>query len=260
MSRFLSFTSGSCGKAAYLDCDGHGILLDAAVSPRTLLKTYPDFHPEAVLITHDHGDHIRSIGPLCKKLSLPVWATTAVQEALLRHPSSRDYLIPSRRDFNLSGENEVAPGFLVRAFVVPHDATETVGFRILLPDGHKFVLMTDLGFVTPEAMAYAREADTLVIESNYDEDMLFGGNYPPELKRRIAGGAHLSNEACAEAIRECWHPGLRNLFLCHLSGNNNTPELALSSARNALASLGVEPGSVNLRILPRGVATPLLNL
>ena len=260
MSRFLSFTSGSCGNAAYLDCDGHGILLDAAVSPRTLLKTYPDFHPEAVLITHDHGDHIRSIGPLCKKLSLPVWATTAVQEALLRHPASRDYLIPCRRDFNLSGENEVAPGFLVRAFVVPHDATETVGFRIVLPDGHKFVLMTDLGFVTPEAMAYAREADTLVIESNYDEDMLLGGSYSPELKRRIAGGAHLSNEACAEAIRECWHPGLRNLFLCHLSGNNNTPELALSSARNALASIGVEPGMVNLRVLPRGVATPLLNL
>ena len=263
MIRFLSFTSGSCGNAAYLGYgDGeteHGILLDAAVSPRTL-RGYPDFRPEAVLITHDHGDHIRSIGSLCKKLTLPVWATTAVQDALLRHPASREYLIPCRRDFNLSGENEVAPGFRVRAFVVPHDATETVGFRIMLPDGHKFVLMTDLGFVTGEAMAYAREADTLVIESNYDEEMLLGGNYPPELKRRIAGGAHLSNAACAEAIRECWHPGLRNLFLCHLSGNNNTPELALASARNALASIGVAPGAVNLRVLPRGIATPLLNL
>ena len=261
MSRFLSFTSGSCGNAAYLDCDGHGILLDAAVSPRTLLKTYPDFHPEAVLITHDHGDHIRSIGPLCKKLSLPVWATTAVQEALLRHPASRDYLIPCRRDFNLSGENEVAPGFLVRAFVVPHDATETVGFRIVLPDGHKFVLMTDLGFVTPEAMAYAREADTLVIESNYDEDMLLGGSYPQELKDRISHGiGHLSNEACANAITAVMHPGLKNIFLCHLSGNNNTPQLAYDSAARALEELGLERGAVALRVLHRGVCSPLLTL
>ena len=261
--RFVSFTSGSCGNASYLgfrDEHGeHGILIDAAASLRRL-KAFPDIHPEAVLITHDHGDHVRHIGSWCKKLGLPVWATPAVHGALLHHPLSREHLPPYRKDLSLDRENAVLPGWQARAFVVPHDATETVGLRIVLPDGHRFVLMTDLGFVTPEAMACAAEADTVVIESNYDEQMLINGDYAPELKRRIAGGAHLSNGACAAAIREFWHPGLRNLFLCHLSGNNNTPALALASARQALTSIGVDAASVNLRILPRGEATPMLFL
>ena len=101
----------------------------------------------------------------------------------------------------------------------------------------------------------------MVVESNYDMDMLLGGDYPQELKDRISHGiGHLSNDACAEAIGAFLHPGLRNLFLCHLSGNNNTPALAYASARNALMAAGVDPGSINLRVLKRGIASPLLVL
>ena len=91
--------------------------------------------------------------------------------------------------------------------------------------------------------------------------MLMGGTYPQELKDRISHGiGHLSNDACAAAIKEFMHPGLKNLFLCHLSGNNNTPELAYASAAAALREIGVEPGTVALRVLRRGEASPLLNL
>jgi len=91
--------------------------------------------------------------------------------------------------------------------------------------------------------------------------MLLGGSYPEELKRRITHGiGHLSNDACGEAIVAFMHPGLKNLFLAHLSGNNNTPELAYASALAALQTAGVEPGSVALRVLRRGVSSPLLNL
>lgn len=271
MIRFLSFTSGSCGNCSFLMYepeDGgrpYGILIDAGVSLRRmnaiLRSNNLSFDAiDAVLITHDHGDHIRNLGSYCKKLGVPVWATVSVHDALSHHFLTRGQIASCRRDFVPGEDNEVAPGFSVRYFVVPHDATETVGFRIEMPDGHRFVLMTDLGHVTPEAMAFAAEADTLVIESNYDVDMLMGGDYPYVLKMRIARGAHLSNDACAAAVRKAWHPGLRNLFLCHLSGNNNTPSLALSATREALAGIGVDPASVRLRVLPRAEATPLLTL
>ena len=262
MIRFLSFTSGSCGNCAYLgyvleDGTAHGILLDAGASLRRIREA-GSLPVDAVLLTHDHGDHIRHVGSYCKRRGWPVWATPVVHNVLFTHPLSREYIAPCRRDFLPGADQEVAPGIIVRCFEVPHDAAETVGFRITLPGGHRFVLMTDLGAVTPEAMAFAKEADTVVIESNFDREMFLGGDYAYPLKMRIIGGAHLSNDACAEAIREFWHPGLRNLFLCHLSGNNNTPALALASARAALADCGAE--HVNLRVLPRMVLTPLLYL
>ena len=270
MNRFLSFTSGSCGNCAYLgyvseDGTAHGVLIDAGISLRQmnaiLRACNLSFDAiDAVLITHDHGDHIRHLGSYCKKLALPVWATAAVHDVLSHHYLTRDYIASCRRDFVPGGENEVAPGISVRYFVVPHDAAETVGFRIEMPDGHRFVMMTDLGYVTPEALAFASEADTLVIESDYDVDMLMGGDYPHVLKMRISQGGHLSNDACAEAVRKAWHPGLRNLFLCHLSGNNNTPSRALLAVRAALSDAGADVASIQLRALPRGVATPLINL
>ena len=143
---------------------------------------------------------------------------------------------------------------------MPHDATQCVGYAIRCEE-ELFVLMTDMGHTTPEALQWASQATTVVVESNYDMDMLLGGDYPQVLKDRISHGiGHLSNDACAQAIGTFLHPGLKNLFLCHLSGNNNTPELAYESARAALLSAGVEPGTVNLRVLRRGIASPLLTL
>ena len=141
---------------------------------------------------------------------------------------------------------------------MPHDATQTVGYYIRSNE-HKFVIMTDLGRITEEALAFASEADTVVMESNYDMDMLMGGPYPHELKMRICQGhGHLSNDECADAVRRIWHPGLKNLFLCHLSEHNNTPDLAWSAARAALDEAGA--GNLNLRALPRQIPSPIINL
>ena len=146
--------------------------------------------------------------------------------------------------------NDVA-GMKVRYFVVPHDATQTVGYAIEV-EGHKFVIMTDVGRMTDEAVEFARQADTVVVESNYDMDMLMSGPYTYELKMRIVQGCgHLSNDECAGAIKRFWHPGLRNIFLCHLSENNNTHDLAYRCSLGALREIGVEKGTVALRCLPR---------
>ncbi|MGN0190430.1 MAG: MBL fold metallo-hydrolase, partial [Candidatus Cryptobacteroides sp.] len=236
---FLSLSSGSSGNCYFLgrfmgrECVD-GILIDAGVSLRRLktLLAEEDISTDcihAVLVTHDHMDHIRSLASYCKKLRKPVWTSRSIAAAL------------SGRTYSLEGTgvtpgvleegvwNDVA-GFGVRYFIVPHDATQTVGYYIKVPlEGrdHRFFIMTDAGRVTDEAVQFAARAETVVFESNYDMDMLLGGTYPAELKRRIMDGSgHLSNDECASAIKRFCHNGLRNIFLCHLSENNNTPRCA----------------------------------
>ena len=268
--RFLSFSSGSCGNCYLLlheeeGCAVSGILIDAGVSIRRMKRILEsvglDFDCfQGVLVTHDHGDHIRNLGSICKRLSKPVYTTGILHDALAWHPFTRNGIPGCRRDLLADTWNPVAEGLDVRYFEVPHDATQTVGYAIRC-EGRLFVLMTDVGHVTDEAMRWASQADTVVVESNYDLDMLLGGSYPHYLKMRICqGSGHLSNAACGDAIRRFMHPGLKNLFLCHLSGNNNTPRLAYDHASGVLRELGVEPGTVHLRVLERGIPSPLLTL
>jgi len=263
--RFVSFSSGSCGNCSLLLGLHSGIMIDAGVSIRRIKKELESLHLgyadiSAILVTHDHGDHIRSLGSFCKRLAVPVWTTQVLNDALLRHPFTRDWIGPCKQNLTPGVWNPVTEDFDVQYFVVPHDATQCVGYAIRSGE-ELFVLMTDMGHTTSEALQWASLATTVVVESNYDMDMLLGGDYPQELKNRISHGiGHLSNDACAEAIAAFLHPGLKNLFLCHLSGNNNTPELAYASARAALMAAGVDPGTINLRVLKRGIASPLLVL
>lgn len=263
--RFISFSSGSCGNCYLLLGPTSGLMIDAGVGIRRVKKELEAIklgydNISAILITHDHGDHIRSLGSFCKRLTPPVWTTAKLQDALAFHPFTRDWIGPCRQVLEPGVWNPVTEDFDVRFFVVPHDATQCVGYVIRCEE-ELFVLMTDLGHITPEALKWASVAQTMVVESNYDFEMLMGGSYPQELKDRISHGiGHLSNDACADAICRFMHPGLRNIFLCHLSGNNNTPELAYDSALAALESMGIEKGSVALRVLRRGEASPLLTL
>ena len=260
--RFKSFSSGSCGNCYFIGIFGDdsrrceaGVLIDAGVSPRRLKKElqsdglcFDDFG--AVLVTHDHMDHIRALGSICKHIGKPVWATAELHRALSFHPMSRDW-IGRHRVVLAEGWNEIIPGRIrARAFVVPHDATQTVGFALLM-DNFRFVIMTDIGRMTEEALSWASQADTVVIESNYDPDMLRYGPYPPDLQARIRSGhGHLSNPECAEAIDAFRHDGLRHIFLCHLSEHNNTPELAYQTSLPAAAGIPLAP-------LPRQTASPL---
>ena len=158
------------------------------------------------------------------------------------------------------GEWHDIAGMKVRYFIVPHDATQTVGY-VIEAEGRRFVIMTDVGRMTDEAVGYAMTADTVVVESNYDMDMLMSGPYTYELKMRIVQGCgHLSNDECASAVKRFWHNGLRNLFLCHLSENNNTHDLAYSATANALREIGVEKGTVSLRCLPRQYPSQMFTL
>lgn len=264
MVRFMSLSSGSCGNCYYLGTGNTGILIDAGVSLRRLKKAFAEHGLDsgafsAILVTHDHLDHIRHLGSYCKRLSKPVYTSGDIHHALARHTFTASAIGACRRVLEADSWNEVA-GMQVRYFTVPHDATQTVAYAIIA-GGHKFMIMTDAGRVTDEAVEFASKADTVVIESNYDMDMLMGGKYTYELKMRIVQGCgHLSNDECASAIKRFWHPSLKNIFLCHLSENNNTQELAYNCARRALDRLGVERGTVALCCLPRQYPSPMFSL
>lgn len=262
---FKSLSSGSCGNCYYLGVETEegrkGILIDAGVSPRRLKKLlageglgFDDFG--AILVTHDHLDHIRSLGSYCKHLQKPVFATDRLCAVLSRHFVTGPYLTPLRRRLS-EGWTEVIPGVIsVHAFEVPHDASQTVGFAIRL-DGLYYVHITDCGAMTAEALEHCSKADVVVLESNYDPDMLENGPYPQALKDRIRGGnGHLSNKECAAAVAGFLHEGLKYVFLCHLSEHNNSPLLALQAVRSVLP----EDSSVRVVPLPRESASPLYNL
>ncbi len=262
----MSISSGSCGNCYILKGDtGKGIIIDAGVSLRRLKRALAGVNLSvldfaAVIVTHDHLDHIRHLGPYCKTLALPVYATDVLHRALAKHTFTRDYIPGCRRILPEGEWTEVVPGFEVRWFEVPHDATQTVGF-VIRGFGHLIVHITDCGKMTPEALEWAREADTVTVESNFDIGMLMAGPYTEALKMRICRGyGHLSNDGCADAIRAFVHDGLKTVFLCHLSENNNTPDLAYESARQALREAGRTENDVFLRTLPRQYPSPLFTL
>ena len=262
---FQSLSSGSCGNCYFLHCDGEnggaGILIDAGVSMRRLKQellrggfSYDDI--DAVLVTHDHMDHIHNLGPYCKRLLKPVWMTGTLRRSMATHWMTGQYLPPVARQLKDGDWSEIVPGRIrAKYFIVPHDATQTVGYCIDI-DGYLFVIMTDIGRMTDEALGYASMASTVVIEANYDLDMLRSGPYPPALQDRICGGhGHLSNAECADAVRDFLHPGLENVFLCHLSEHNNTPRKAVDAVAPVLEGTGVR-----LLALPRQTASPVFIL
>lgn len=250
--RFLSFSSGSSGNCYYLGNNDGGILIDAGVGIRNvkahLAKIGLGFDKiHGVLITHDHFDHIRCLGSYCKRLAKPIWMTQKLHNALIKHYNTGLHLKQVVKLLPESGPAEIVEGrIFATPFVVPHDATQTLAYSIEI-DGYKFVIMTDIGSMTDEAINYAKEASTVVVEANYDLNMLRCGHYPKDLQDRICGGSgHLSNEECADAIRDFMHKGHRNIFLCHLSANNNTPELALQAVSKVVKGKGIR-----LETLPR---------
>ena len=262
--KFKSLSSGSCGNCYFLgsfhqdgSCEA-ALLIDLGVSPRRLKKELekegiPLSCIKGVLITHDHNDHIRAIGSYCKNLPLPVWMTRELSGAFLVRHLGGEYLPACRRILSPRWNQIDGDTIRDRYFVAP-DATQTVGYAVLI-GGHKFVIMTDIGSFTEEASLWACQADTVVIESNYDPDMLRRGPYPPELQERIRSGhGHLSNPDCAQAIRQFNHQGLRQVFLCHLSEHNNDPALAVKCSREVLDQ------GIRLTALPRQTPSPLFEL
>ncbi len=266
MLRFISFGSGSSGNCYYLSTGTDGLLLDAGVAIRRLKKYLHDYDITTdsihnILVTHDHADHIKSVGAISAECNIPVHTTQKVHIGI-----GKNYSVHKKVPFHLAhvlAKNEqVRIGeFLVTPFSVPHDSSDNVGYRIEY-DGIVFCLMTDVGHVTDEMKQYINEANYLVLESNYDEEMLQSGNYPQYLKERIHGpNGHLSNRECGEALANNATDRLKHVWLCHLSEENNHPVLAQKTVEQVLRSYGIIAGKdFGFDVLKRKVASPVFEL
>lgn len=272
---FVSFGSGSSGNCSYIGTRTEGVLIDAGVDAlevrKRLRENGIDYERavRGIILTHDHGDHVRYAYPLLRRHSDKfLWATPkALSGILRRHNISRrikEYHRPIYKEFEFA----VGP-LAITPFETSHDGTDNVGFAIRY-GAETFVVATDMGYATERAIHYMRGATVLMVESNYDAHMLATGRYPQYLQARIRGErGHMDNTATQALLAELWTPALHHVLLCHLSHDNNTPELALAACRAGLEQAGAtveqtaspaiarRPSVVRLAALPRFDSSPL---
>lgn len=269
--RFISFGSGSSGNCAYIGSDHGGVLIDAGVDNNfvtsELLRNGIDIgQVRGIILTHDHSDHVKyAYSILRRNQHMRLYCTPKTLNGLLRrHNISRrvkDYHAPIYKEFPF----EVA-GLTITAFEICHDGTDNVGFAIEVA-GVRFVVTTDTGHITERADFYMHDADALMIEANYDAEMLRNGPYAEHLKARITSErGHMDNADTAAYLARNIHNRLSNIFLCHLSHDNNCPEIAINTIKSALIEAGATvsdtPGekAIHLTVLPRFAASRLFVL
>ena len=257
---FRCFASGSSGNCYYLGTRRQGILIDAGISARSIQKCLREMGLDfqnimGVLVTHDHADHIRAVGTLGERVKLPIYTTQEIHEGIDRNYGVREKLRGSSRRYFNKGEEWELFGMRINTFGIEHDSTDCLGYCIDYL-GQRFVLMTDCGSVNEEMEAYIRTANHLVIEAKH---MLLNGPYPTYLKERILSPrGHQSNDVCGELLERNWHPDLRNVWLCHLSLENNDPEIAFNTVASYLEEIEIIPGQdIFLKALDRTTPSPV---
>jgi len=226
--------SGSKGNAIFVS-DGHtGILIDAGLSgieiQRRMEAARLDIDTlKAILVSHEHSDHIRGVGVLARRYSLPVYISRATAAAA----GVQLGRIDDMRHFDI-GQSFAIDDLAVHPFATSHDAQDPAGFTISR-SGHKIGIATDLGIVTGMVKQHLKTCSLLVLEANHDPLMLTQGPYPWPLKQRIKSrNGHLSNEDSRDLLDEIKHGGLCHVILAHLSETNNTPEKALQAVQQAI--------------------------
>jgi phosphoribosyl 1,2-cyclic phosphodiesterase len=232
----LSFTllgSGSSGNATLVsDGDTH-ILVDVGLSGRETARRLNEcgITPDkisAIIVSHEHGDHCRGVGPFAKNLDMPIFITESALSA------SDMVLNPARCRLIESGTGFDVNGILFTPFSVPHDAADPIAFAIE-KGGVKIAVVLDLGYLSNLVIERLKGCDAIVLESNHDVRMLQVGPYPWALKQRVMSRrGHLSNDSVAQFLMNDFDGKARNVVLAHLSKQNNLPELALISAQRAL--------------------------
>jgi len=256
--------SGSSGNAALVSCGDTHILLDAGISAKRItaglhaLGVAPH-QLSAILLTHEHSDHVSGLRVFAKKAGAPIYATG---------PTCREWVRKNQcgevRD--LFREQEAGSGVQIgplwaESFPTPHDAADSVGWSVS-GDGGRMVLCTDLGHAAGQVLQAVKGCDLLVCEANHDEDWLRSGPYPYYLQQRILGNyGHLSNEAGAELAAFAVRSGTKTVVLAHLSRQNNTPAHAYEVACQRLRAMGCDPErDISLSVAPAGGLGPTISL
>lgn len=228
--RFSVLSSGSKANCTFVEAGGKRFLVDCGLSGKQAELRLAEISVDpaslnAILVTHEHADHIHGVATLSRRYGIPVYANAGTMERIAK-PRGREIFFTGQ-DFSLGGV-ECTP------FSIAHDAVDPVGFS-LRAEGLKLVVVTDLGRVTTLVREHVQGANAILLESNHDQEMLQSCSYAWELKQRIASThGHLCNEAAGQLLEDIMHPELFHIVLGHLSENSNTPGLALECANRYL--------------------------
>lgn len=236
MARIYPLFSSSKGNSTFLGTEKGGILIDCGVSFRRLsaaleLNRIPLESVRAVFITHEHSDHVSGLKMFTSKTGCPVYG----QKRTLQRLADSDKISAKSPIIDITGKSIAAADMEVRCFNTPHDTIQSCGYRIHTEDDKCCAVCTDLGHVTQEVDEALTGCRLVLLESNYDENMLRTGGYPLYLKERILSqNGHLSNDDCAVQVGRLIARGTTHFILGHLSQDNNRPQLADSTVQNSL--------------------------
>lgn len=258
--RFGTLFSGSSANCTFIEVDGDCILIDAGAGVKktaaALHKLDSDYHKiKGIFITHEHSDHIGGLKTILRYNKIPVIANGKTLRVM------RNGLHEYEDCFceMATGASASCAGFCVTSFLSSHDSAECVGYMIDTGT-KKLGVLTDCGRLNNIMIQMLSKCEAVVLESNHDLEMLMTGVYPYMLKRRVAGeGGHLSNKQCADGLCELVGSGVKQVFLAHLSKENNTPAVAVKTISETLLLAGIKPAEdVMIHVAPRDEISHIL--
>ena len=262
MFNFCSLYSGSSGNSLFVESKNTKILIDAGVSCKKIEQAVPDINVDpstldGILVTHEHRDHVQSLGTISKKFDLPVFVN---QETLDAMPAQRDKIAEKNiKLFKVDDKFEVGD-LLIKPFAIPHDAANPCGFTISKDSSNQISIATDIGHMTKSIVDSIEGSKFILLESNYDTEVLRCCAYPYRLKTRIAGDTgHLSNTMAGKTISYLLKNGnLKTAMLGHLSKESNFPELAYQTVIDEIISSN--NNNINLSVASRDCPSKLITL
>lgn len=260
--KFCSLYSGSTGNSLFVQGDETKILVDTGVSAKKIEEGLSSINIDineinAIIVTHEHIDHIRSAGTMAKKYNIPIYATLGTwngidNEKLVRPIEQKNY-------FKIGQEFEIGD-LKIMPFATSHDAMDSCGFSIT-HDNDKISIATDLGEMTRDILKQINKSKFMLLEANYEPEVLRCCSYPYSVKQRIAGTrGHLSNREAGDTISKLVESGLQNVMLGHLSKESNFPELAYKSVINELAQNSINYKDIELNVASRIEPSKVINI
>ena len=253
MFNFCSLYSGSSGNSLFIETQNTKLLIDAGVSSKKIETALNDINIDpstldGILVTHEHIDHVQGLGTLSKKFDLPVFVN---QETLDAMPKQKDKISEKNiKTFKISDKFDIGD-LEIKPFSIPHDAANPCGFNIW-KNNKKISIATDIGHMTNPILKSLEESLFIMLEANYDPEVLRCSPYPFTLKSRIAGPTgHLPNEMAGKTISHLLKSGLKNAMLGHLSKQSNFPELAYKTVVDELISNNYNEDCISLSVASR---------
>ena len=262
MFKFCSLYSGSSGNSLFVQTNKTKILVDCGESAKKIVNSLSDIDVDiqdinAILVTHEHIDHVKSLGTLSRKFDIPIYTNIETLKAMPdqanKIKTDNIHLFDFSEDFSI-GDLQIHP------FSIPHDAANPCAFNIFKND-IKLSIATDIGHITPEIISNLEKSKFLLLESNYDPNILKCSPYPYHLKERIAGPlGHLPNETAGKTISHLIDSGLQKVMLGHLSKENNFPELAHKTVMEEIINNKYPEKAIQLNVASRFNHTPLIDV